>query len=284
MQGITPFILGNHGNSGYYLTPNPTMTGIICYNISYGGYPRFKANWTWPVTEYPKGDYEVIIYVKKSSDSSYVGEDFLSYGNYAPDYGNSSGLAVLNATSGSWSTLNSNSNFYSPSPFIAGTTYDITIYVNNNPTYNSGFTFNGLSRAAGTTYTNQLAMTLPANISSITASGGTGSASASWTAPNSGGSTNIYYYWALFTSTGSEVSNGTASNTTSIGTGGLSSGSYYFVVTTGNETGFNTSSTTSNTFTVSSVPPPIYTPVYIPPPVHIPTRQGVTAKDIQGLS
>jgi len=220
------------------------------------------------------------------------------------------GAAVFNGTvfNGNINYANSSFNFslgpssgqrnvYSSLPtYPAGITFTATSTSTAVLTVGTAYnvTVSGVSSTLGTTNSatsSFTAKTAPLVPTIGSASTGTSSITWNWTAVansgnNWGGDSSIVYdvYMYVYLPTSLYTSStGIASSTTSWSLSSVPSNTYYIDLGARNTVGISSYAQSGN-YSVSSAPPPVYIPPPLPTPIyHPPTRQGVTAKDIESI-
>jgi hypothetical protein len=153
----------------------------------------------------------------------------------------------------SWTTSNSSGATVTPSPNAPVTFTVPNAQVGNAVTPSVRFE-DGCSQSASGSGTAVVAMTRPANPTSLIASGSVNSFTGSWTAGNNGGGTVTFFY-TLRTSVGTLVLSG-STQSTSFSASGISAGSYYFNVSAQNDLAASLETPQSSTVSVTSPPPP----------------------------
>lgn len=131
---------------------------------------------------------------------------------------------------------------------VAGRVYYATVIATDSFGINSTASANSASRTA---------LTRPADVGTITISGGINTVNASWNNVNAGGDSSVTYSWQLVNTSGNTVYTSGSGSATSFSLTGVPAGTYYAKVSASNSsfTQFNLPTTSSN---VTVVAPPFF--------------------------
>lgn len=224
---------GSGGAAGHLPLVAPLKPTISRVSINNGSTPQFSVNDTYQVQDNPKAIFHKYYRL------------YTAAGVLVRDYNQTTG------TMGTDTTL------------VAGTSYYATLSQYDTVTQRIGVSPNSDSVTA---------LTLPANMGTISASNGVGTLNTSWTAVNAGGDTSVTYTMKLYQSSNSgstytQISTATTTNT-SYSWGSLTGGAgwYYYVnITPSNTLGSSTAANSSGVNVTSAAPPPPPPPPYFPP-------------------